>query len=166
MAVSYTPSHADFIVEFKSGNFASFLKTRRSFSEGETLTVLDKATRSAKYYSTVQSGKGSQDNVELNSDFLYVNHSCDPNIAFDLSSEDATKWHVRALKNIDAGSPITFFYPSTEWEMDQAFECQCGTESCLGRTQGAKFIVKEEVMRRWMNPWIEELMRERDAVVE
>ena len=23
--------------------------------------------------------------------------------------------------------PVTFFYPSTEWELDQPFECRCGS---------------------------------------
>lgn len=32
-----------------------------------------------------------------------VNHSCDPNVAFDLSSSDPAEWHIRALRRIDAG---------------------------------------------------------------
>ncbi|KAJ6496785.1 hypothetical protein DFH09DRAFT_1205011 [Mycena vulgaris] len=164
MALFYTPSHTDFVVEFKPGNFASFLKTRRDFVQGDTLTVLKNLTPSGKAYSTVQCGKGSQDNVELNSDFLYggwllsclidpltsvpVNHSCDPNIAFDFSSADSANWHVRALKSIDAGSPLTFFYPSTGWEIEQAFACQCGAKSCLGRIEGAKFLSYDEVAAR------------------
>ncbi|KAJ7173779.1 hypothetical protein C8R46DRAFT_1161527 [Mycena filopes] len=161
----YTPSHPDsFVVKFQSGDFSSFLKTRRSFVQGETLTVLRDLTTGPKAYSTVQCGRGPEDNVELNSDFLYVNHSCEPNIAFDLSSADPTEWHVRALKDIDAGSPVTFFYPSTEWEMDQAFECQCGTKTCLGRIQGAKFLTVDQVKERgWTSPWIVELMEERDV---
>ncbi|KAJ6581205.1 hypothetical protein B0H19DRAFT_1114212 [Mycena capillaripes] len=165
MPFSYTPSHPDFIVEFESGKFTSFLKTRRSFAEGDTLVFLRNSTPSPKKaYSTVQCGKGSQDNVELNSDFQYVNHSCEPNVAFDLSSADPAKWHVRAMKNIDVGSPVTFFYPSTEWVMEQAFECQCGTQSCLGRIQGAKYLTREQVLDRggWASPWILELMSARD----
>ncbi|KAJ6485891.1 hypothetical protein C8R45DRAFT_1062729 [Mycena sanguinolenta] len=163
MAVSYTPSHPDFFVEFKSGKFASFLRTRRTFAEGDTLTVLGNLTRSPKAYSTVQCGRGPEDNVGLNSDFVYVNHSCEPNVAFDLSSADPEKWHVRALKNIEVGSAVTFFYPSTEWEMDQAFECHCGTESCLERIQGAKYLTREEILRHggWASPWILELMEDK-----
>ncbi|KAJ7880325.1 hypothetical protein B0H14DRAFT_1572916 [Mycena olivaceomarginata] len=176
MSVSYSPSHPDFVVEFKSGEFTSFLKTCRNFAQGETLTVLSNLTRSPKAYSSVQCGRGPEDNVELNSDFVFgkylplpkscfpdtaqVNHSCEPNIVFDLSSADSSKWHVRALKDIEAGSPVTFFYPSTEWDMDQAFDCRCGTKSCLGRIQGAKYLTVEELLRHgtWANPWILELM--------
>lgn len=77
-----------------------------------------------------------------------VNHSCEPNVAFDLSSEDQNEWHVRALKTIREGetrkclyaipatkytdhlstyAQVTFFYPSTEWDMAQPFDCICGT---------------------------------------
>ncbi|KAJ7743102.1 hypothetical protein B0H16DRAFT_1860129, partial [Mycena metata] len=170
---SYTPSHADFIVEFQSGEFSSFLKTRRSFVQGETLTVLRNLTiRSPKAYSTVQCGRGADDNVELNSDFIYVNHSCEPNIAFDLSSTDPTESEalVRPLHSCDwlcsYIAAVTFFYPSTEWEMEQAFECQCGTKKCLGRIQGANFLTVDQVKERgWVCPWIVELIQERDAVV-
>lgn len=54
-----------------------------------------------------------------------VNHSCDPNVAFDLSSSDPNEWHVRALRRIEPGETVTFFYPSTEWDMDQPFTCEC-----------------------------------------
>lgn len=33
---------------------------------------------------------------------------------------------------------VTFFYPSTEWDMDEPFQCMCGTDKCLGRIAGAK----------------------------
>ncbi|KAJ7133031.1 hypothetical protein C8R46DRAFT_923824 [Mycena filopes] len=185
----YTPSHPDsFVVKFQSGDFSSFLKTRRAIvCSRRNIDGLRDLTTGPKAYSTVQCGRGPEDNVELNSDFLYgkylasasINHSCEPNIAFDLSSADPTEWHVRALKDIDAGSPVTFFYPSTEWEMDQAFECQCGTkyghgrrerccsdsvQTCLGRIQGAKFLTVDQVKERgWTSPWIVELMEERDV---
>ena len=51
---------------------------------------------------------------------------------------------------------LTFFYPSTEWRMEQGFECACGEEGCLGeegramapkagRTRGGK----EDVLQLW-----------------
>lgn len=27
-----------------------------------------------------------------------------------------------------SGSIVTFFYPSTEWDMEQPFECRCGAK--------------------------------------
>ena len=34
-----------------------------------------------------------------------MNHSCEPNVAFDLSSSEISNWHIRALKPIAAGEP-------------------------------------------------------------
>lgn len=89
-----------------------------------------------------------------------MNHSCEPNVAFDLSSEDPAEWHVRALKRIEADKDVTFFYPSTEWEMDQAFECRCGTPSCLKVIRGAKHLSLGELeLRGYVSPWIRQLIR-------
>jgi hypothetical protein len=41
-------------------------------------------------------------------------------------------------KGLKAGQELTFFYPSTEWDMDQGFDCFCGSENCLGYIGGAK----------------------------
>lgn len=35
---------------------------------------------------------------------------------------------------------LTFAYFSTEWDMDQPFSCQCGTERCIKTIKGAKDI--------------------------
>jgi hypothetical protein len=68
---------------------------------------------------------------------MTVNHSCTPNVAFDLShprtSEDIensqypTEWNLRTLSRpIAKGETLTFFYPSTEWDMGAPFTCACG----------------------------------------
>ena len=56
---------------------------------------------------------------------MTVNHSCDPNVAFDVSSGDKSNWRLKALKNISKGESLEFFYPSTEWSMTQPFDCLC-----------------------------------------
>ncbi|PPQ66670.1 LOW QUALITY PROTEIN: hypothetical protein CVT26_009424 [Gymnopilus dilepis] len=174
-----TPSHSGLEVEFSPGEYQSSLKSRKAFKSGEILTFLQGLTRSRKAYSTLQCGIGPDDHVELNSDFLYVNHSCDPNIAFDLSSSDTSKWHVRALRPIADGDRITCFYPSTEWEMDQPFQCECGTKllhwsfvsvllmtcskSCLGVIRGARYLSRKQLSARgFINSWILTLAEHRD----
>ena len=38
-------------------------------------------------------------------DFLHaVGHSCEPNVIFDMSSHDRSKWHVRAVQLIEQGT--------------------------------------------------------------
>ena len=51
---------------------------------------------------------------------MYTNHSCDPNIIFNTSSHD-----YEAIKDIQLGDELCFFYPSTEWEMNCPFDCLC-----------------------------------------
>ena len=103
--------------------------------------------------------------------FYPVNHSCDPNVAFDLSSEDTSQWHVRALTSIKVGDPcesrdtptlsvltsaetvtVTFFYPSTQWTMAQPFDCLCGSMvrlvSPLAHLDSQKQSIRQECLGR------------------
>ena len=76
--------------------------------------------------------------IHLAPEFLqYINHSCEPNVYFDVSKRE-----VHCLRDIEAGEELTFFYPSTEWSMDQAFKCTCGKPSCLGIINGAAYLDK------------------------
>jgi hypothetical protein len=66
-------------------------------------------------------------------DFLrLINHSCDPNIVFDMRDR-----YVRAIRRIEPGDEIVYFYPSTEWSMAEPFQCCCKSPKCLIRIQGA-----------------------------
>lgn len=65
----------------------------------------------------------------------YINHSCAPNVFFDPSDRVVT-----ALRKIEIGEELTFFYPSTEWSMDRGFDCACNSEACVGYIQGAAHL--------------------------
>jgi hypothetical protein len=161
---SYVPSHPGFVVEFVPGEYRSALKTLKSLEPGDLIAQLENLAKAEKAYTSVQCGPGPNDHVELNSDLVYINHSCEPNVAFDLSSPDSSKWHIKALKRLEAGTYVTFFYPSTEWDMDQAFDCTCRAPNCLGRIQGAKYLSKAELIsREFINPWILNLVDQRDS---
>lgn len=72
----------------------------------------------------------------LQPDYLkYLNHSCDPNCFVDVD-----KFQVIAIKPITKGEELTFFYPSTEWNMSEPFQCHCSTSLCLEKIQGAAHI--------------------------
>ena len=116
-----------------------------------------------KAYSSVQYGAGPDDHFELNSDLLFstsptypdlpletiqltsccfptVNHSCTPNVFFDLTERPSrpspkspadfpSSWKLKTLsKGIKKGETLTFFYPSTEWDMGAPFDCLCGSD--------------------------------------
>jgi len=153
---TYVPSHPTlFLVEFGSAEFDSCLRAQKSFKAGEIITRLEGLSKGPKAYTSVQCGLGPDDHVELNSDLVFVNHSCEPSVAFDLSSPDSSEWNVRALNDVDAGTTLSFFYPSTEWAMCQPFDCQCGANSCLKRIEGAAYLSREELEKRgFINSYI------------
>ncbi len=134
----------------KSLHAASFFDAGETICEFSADKVLDTAT-----YLTVQTGE--QKHITLEPDFLqYVNHSCDPNVFFDT----ALMLFI-ALKEIQPGDELMFFYPSTEWHMAQPFDCFCGTAKCLHKIQGAAFLSEEETKRYRLTHFINEQLQSR-----
>jgi hypothetical protein len=86
---------------------------------------------------TVQIGQNRHIKNEL---LDYVDHSCNPNAVFVIEA-----LQLVALRPIAAGEPITFFYPGTEVELAEAFECSCGSERCLGVVTGAFYLTAEQM---------------------
>ncbi|KAL7418468.1 hypothetical protein Q5752_006926 [Cryptotrichosporon argae] len=151
---TYEPTHAGlFQVEFQAptaagGDFSSRAVATKDFKSGETITKLDNLSHAkAKAYSSVQHGPGEHDHFELNSDLLFLNHSCAPSTELVLP-RDRSAWIVRACVDIKAGDDLTFFYPSTEWDMAQGFDCSCGATDCLGRIRGARYLSIDELEKR------------------
>jgi len=112
-----------------------------------------------KAYSSVQYGAGERDHFELNSDLLFMNHSCDPTAYVSLPRGSPDHFALRSTpKGLREGEAVTFFYPSTEWDMAQGFKCSCGSEKCLGEIKGAKYLTIEQLEERGLvNEHIREL---------
>lgn len=74
-----------------------------------------------------------------------------------------TKFEVRVVddKPLKKGDDVTFFYPSSEWNMQQPFECNCGSDACLGLVQGAKYLDEALLKKHWLNSHIERLVEKR-----
>ncbi|KAK1218951.1 hypothetical protein PQX77_018339 [Marasmius sp. AFHP31] len=164
MQQKYTPSYPDLMeVQFAPGEHNSSLRAKKSFSTGDIIADLSKAYLvPQKTRFTVQ--VGVDQHIELGSDLVYMNHSCEPNAAFDVSSGDSSQWKAIALKDIAKGSELTFFYPSTEWDAAEPFECKCGTESCLKIFQGANSIATETLKKQaYISRHIWQLVEERDG---
>ncbi|CBQ69673.1 conserved hypothetical protein [Sporisorium reilianum SRZ2] len=166
----HKPTHPSLVqVVFNNGSYNSHLISLQDLSKGELLSAFAPHADFAatKSYSTVQTGPSTH--IELNSDLLYCNHSCDPNVAFVIGdARDKSSWKARAEKNIKKGDILTFFYPSTEWHMSQPFECACGSSThCLGRIDGAHSIPVETLVKYTINQHIRELKRQQvDADAE
>ncbi|KAK2737629.1 hypothetical protein FQN55_000985 [Onygenales sp. PD_40] len=178
------PSHPESIAIRSSPALASnsdstspsFNLTAVAAKDTPANTLLAKNTSTtlatAKDYSTVQISRS--EHIRLNSDLLYCNHSCDPNVRFvtsTLASPEAGlekpvsgAIEVWSTRDIPAGEELRFFYPSTEWEMAQPFQCSCGAEKCLGVVDGAKKVDTEVLRRYWLSAHIESLVNEREGV--
>lgn len=144
-------------VEHHPGAFTSRSVSLVSLPAGAIFARITTATPAAPAYSTVQIGRDAH--VELNSDLLYVNHSCRPSLEFDME-----KWEVRVSRHLEGGlkegDELTFFYPSTEWAMAQKFACQCGEEGCLGRIGGAGEMEGEGLRGFWLNGHVVRMLEE------
>lgn len=155
---------------------ASYTKTAvasRSIP-ANTLIATNPSTTLAdtKAYSSVQIS--ATQHIELNSDLLYCNHSCDPNVIFNvdkLSVEVVGEkerltggLEIWSLREIREGEELRFFYPSTEWDMAQGFECSCGATQCLGLIAGARSLSDEVLSRYWLSQHIKELLKKRESV--
>jgi hypothetical protein len=84
-------------------------------------------------YRSVQIAEGRH--IEDIGLLAYLNHSCAPNVHIDCE-----RLAVVALRDIPALDELTFFYPSTEWDMAQPFQCWCGSDACLGTVNGARHL--------------------------
>lgn len=117
------------------------------FAKIKTATPVPKNT-----YTSVANGADSR--IELNSDLVYCNHSCDPSLVFDMA-----RFEVRVVDHrpLAVGDALTFFYPSSEWDMVQPFQCNCGSGAkCLGMISGSSRIEPLVLSRYWLNDHVVE----------
>lgn len=144
------------LVEDEKGNKG--LLANKHFAKGEVIsTFFAREVLHAPTYLTVQ--LSDKEHILLGPEFLqYVNHSCDPSAFFD-----TTEMKLITLKDLQAGDPITFFYPSTEWKMDRPFQCLCGAPNCIGNIQGAYYLTPDQQQYYKLNTFILHKIQESNA---
>lgn len=103
-------------------------------------------------YQTIQISQ--YEHVLVQDSLAKLNHSCRPTTVVDTRCRI-----VIAQRNIAIGEELTFFYPSTEWEMAESFSCHCGFPECVGRVQGAKYLSEEQLAQHFLNPHIVALLK-------
>ncbi|KAI8057014.1 hypothetical protein BDF22DRAFT_740530 [Syncephalis plumigaleata] len=97
------------------GNFTSRLVACKDYPSGSLIVKLDKKILvpvAHPVYTTVQTGEQSH----------YMG--------------------LTAARDIASGEEMTFFYPSTEWNMDQPFDCWCGADKLLAKQAGTPELLK------------------------
>ncbi len=92
---------------------------------------------------TVQLRAGQHDCPSGGSEF--TNHSCDPNCRVVFEDDADFKFgDLVTLRPVRAGEALTFNYVTTEWDMSSPFDCVCGSEKCLGRIAGFRYLAYEQ----------------------
>ena len=135
------------------GTHQQGLFSRKNYARG---VMLGRFTAAARFLEpnrlTIQTGP--QEHIHLLPEALsFTNHSCDPTIYFNMQL-----FEIEALQNIRIGDELTFFYPSTEWEMAEPFSCCCGSPRCLGKIQGARHLLPEKIPAYRLNDFIKHLL--------
>jgi SET domain len=141
------------MLTIKTENKFRSLITKQAYTKGEiiceipTEKLFDKANRY-----TVQIDRDRHTEVGKLS---ALNHSCDPNVILDTE-----RLIMLARRDIEKGEELSFFYPSTEWEMDAPFICLCGASNCIHVVAGARFLPLSTLENHYLNRHIRELMIE------
>ena len=127
-----------------------------SFSPGDVICPFTAGTiQDHPTYLTVQTATSKH--ITLMPEFLqYINHSCAPNVFFD-----TTSMQLICLRPLQPGDELTFFYPSTEWDMAQPFVCNCGSEECLQLINGASHLSAETLRQYRLTDFIKEQAKEK-----
>ena len=129
------------------------LITKQAYKKGEAIcampseNIMDKPNRF-----TVQISKDRHTHVGK---LAALNHSCDPNVILDTEA-----MMMVARRDIEKGEELSFFYPSTEWEMNAPFICLCGAANCIHVVAGARFLPLSTLEHHYLNPHIRDLMIE------
>jgi hypothetical protein len=147
---------ADILQNKNSGEKS--LHVTKCFYKGELISVFSSTVVLEKpNYLTVQIDELKH--IILDPVFLqYINHSCDPNVFFDTA-----KMELIALKEIRSGDELLFFYPSTEWDMDQPFDCFCGAAQCLQWIKGAAHLMEAQATKYKFTEFIKNKLQKRSV---
>ncbi len=129
------------------------LSTRQAYKKGDVICPIPTESLYNKPNQfTVQIGRDRHVEVK---ELASMNHSCNPSTILD-----TTRMLVFAARDIAAGDELTFFYPSTEWEMSAPFICLCGSPNCIHVVAGARFLPLSTLEQHFLNRHIREAMIE------
>lgn len=141
------------VLQIRTHNKYRSLSTKRAYKAGEIICPIPTASlydRPNQY--TVQIS--TDQHVEVK-ELSALNHACDPTVILD-----TTRLLMFAARDLDEGAELTFFYPSTEWEMSSPFICLCGAPNCIHVVAGARFLALSTLEGHFLNYHIRQLMIE------
>ena len=141
-------------IEHGGSAYGARLVTDQPFAQGQLIyRISGYRLTGAPTYQTIQIS--AHEHIEELGVLAYLNHSCRPTTVVDTSA-----LAVSAARDIAAGEELTFFYPSTEWEMDRPFVCLCGAPQCIRLVAGAKYLSIDTLSRHFVNAHIRQIIVE------
>lgn len=140
-------------IQSRPGSDQQGLFSRKAFSAGAVLCRFTAAARFTKPNRLTIQTTATKHIQLLPACLLFTNHSCHPTVFFNMQS-----FELEALQAIQPGDELTFFYPSTEWEMAESFRCHCGSPQCLGNIQGARYLPANAIQHYRLNEFIKHLL--------
>jgi hypothetical protein len=142
------------MLQVAEGNspYGARLVTTASIARGEKFFQIEnyRLVREPTYQ-TIQVGVG--EHIEELGVLAYLNHSCRPNVLVHTG-----QMACYAARDIAAGEELSFFYPSTEWEMARPFLCLCGAPECIRMVTGARHIPLDVLSRYFVNEHIRQMV--------
>lgn len=140
------------IVESASSAYGARLLTQVALTKGQVIhQITDYQHTPTPSYQSIQID--AHRHIEQLGVLAYLNHACRPNMIIDTST--LTLYAARAIAT---GEELTFFYPSTEWELQRPFICLCGAPQCVRLVAGAKYLSVDLLSRYFINCHIRELI--------
>ncbi|KAJ8119836.1 hypothetical protein ONZ43_g3302 [Nemania bipapillata] len=119
------------VVKKVEGDFRSWAESLVDLPAGTMFArITGVTTVSPPSWSSVQAGRNLH--LELNSNLVFINHSCAPTLEWDME----------------------------QWRMAQPFDCWCGAAECFGRIEGAASFDAERLDGYWINRHIREMLDE------
>lgn len=120
-------------------NFRTVVSSEK-INKGETIILINGYLKNIPNRYSIQLDSLSHIWPYENSQWQYLNHSCSPNA--EIARDGSRK--LVAIKEIDKGEEVTFNYNCVEYDMNNPFKCNCGSERCLGYIRGYRWLSKEE----------------------
>ncbi|RLN20207.1 hypothetical protein BBJ28_00002556 [Nothophytophthora sp. Chile5] len=145
-ALRYVPSGSDgrFVIEQLNEHWRSAVAAQ-DFKKGDVIGSAPGTLYAEPTRFTIQITP--EKHLDFCGGLEFVNHSCEPN-TFLTMSENAPEVTFVATRTIAEGEHLTFDYATSEWDMDEKFDCRCGAPSCRGHIGGAKYLSDDEVTKR------------------
>ncbi|RWA12258.1 hypothetical protein EKO27_g2878 [Xylaria grammica] len=168
----------DRLLEVKrvEGDFQSWAVSLVELPAGALFARITGVAVSRPSWSSVQAGRNLH--IDLNSELVFVNHSCDPTLEWDMErmeirvsrNHDLKKGDLQVSTTVDVTrednkSPN---YSRCSRELpapvvqSTPFDCWCGAGEgvCLGHISGAIGLDAERLGSYWINGYISEMLEE------